>query len=236
MEQIEIWDRFCRRQKVMETWVPLFSCSPSGAIATRVIGTKNPRKILRRSEAMETMLREQCALLLEDWTSGSHELDGLIYMIAVEEEGQAIPLYIGKAESFGKGDRNLSANIADALRETSKFARWGDNYAYHIGDLSAVTLFGHHERYQTKKYASWASTLFESYPSDEPRLVKSVYFWTKAWSRHETGIWEEFGPTRLTFLEYLLIGVASTAFGDRLLNREGRNRNFGNGYPEAESS
>jgi len=31
-------------------------------------------------------------------------------------------------------------------------------------------------------------------------------------------------PTRLTFLEYLLIGVASSVFGDRLLNAEGRNR------------
>jgi hypothetical protein len=31
-------------------------------------------------------------------------------------------------------------------------------------------------------------------------------------------------PTRLTFLEYLLIGVASAAFGMTLLNDEGHNR------------
>ena len=31
-------------------------------------------------------------------------------------------------------------------------------------------------------------------------------------------------PTKLTFLEYLLIGVASAAFGTQLLNTEGRNR------------
>ncbi|MCE9557640.1 MAG: hypothetical protein K8R88_01690 [Armatimonadetes bacterium] len=176
---------------------------------------------------MESMIRSQCAILLADWNSKSHEFDGLIYMIAVEEEGQVVPLYIGKAESFGRGDGNLSANVKGAMRETSKFARWGDNYAYHIGDLSAVALPGHHERHQTQKYGEWASTMFEAFPLDELRLVKPVYFWAKAWPKNETGIWEDFGPTRLTFLEYLLIGVASAAFGNRLLNREGRNRSLG---------
>ena len=38
------------------------------------------------------------------------------------------------------------------------------------------------------------------------------------------GIWEDFGPTRLTFLEYLLIGVASAVFPETLLNREGQSR------------
>jgi hypothetical protein len=37
-------------------------------------------------------------------------------------------------------------------------------------------------------------------------------------------IWEEFGPTSLAFLEYLMIGVASEAYPERLLNVEGRNR------------
>jgi hypothetical protein len=46
----------------------------------------------------------------------------------------------------------------------------------------------------------------------------------KAWRRDEVGIWEDFGQTRLTFLEYLLIGVASSVFPDDLLNIEGQNR------------
>jgi hypothetical protein len=45
-----------------------------------------------------------------------------------------------------------------------------------------------------------------------------------AWSSNNLGPWVEFGPTRFTFLEYLLIGLASSAFGEVLLNREGRNR------------
>jgi len=62
------------------------------------------------------------------------------------------------------------------------------------------------------------------YPSTGPKLKESIYFWMRAWRRDEVGIWEDFGQTRLTFLEYLLIGVASSVFPDDLLNIEGQNR------------
>jgi len=42
--------------------------------------------------------------------------------------------------------------------------------------------------------------------------------------RADAGIWTEFGPTRLSFLEYLLIGIGSSIFPRELLNREGHNR------------
>jgi hypothetical protein len=73
---------------------------------------------------------------------------------------------------------------------------------------------------QTIKYQSWANALFEEAPSAQPVLREPVYFSAKAWNREETGIWSELGPTRLAFLEYLLIGVAGLAFPG-LLNREG---------------
>ena len=66
--------------------------------------------------------------------------------------------------------------------------------------------------------------LFDQIPSDNPIPRKDVRFWVKAWKTTYIGIWSEMSPTRLTFLEYLLIGVASSIFGDRLLNAEGRNR------------
>ncbi len=66
--------------------------------------------------------------------------------------------------------------------------------------------------------------LFETTGTESPKLKEPVYFWIKAWRRSTVGIWGDFGPTRLTFLEYLLIGVASAVFPDTLLNREGRNR------------
>jgi hypothetical protein len=108
--------------------------------------------------------------------------------------------------------------------DKGKFARWGDNYQYHIGDLSAVSVHGHVDKYRTYKYQDWAAALFKDFPSDNPMLKRPVYFWCKAWKGEDVGIWQDFGQTRLTFLEYLLIGVASSAFPSLLLNREGQSR------------
>ena len=133
------------------------------------------------------------------------------------------PLYIGKAETLGKGDGNLSANLLRLESDTSKFARWGDNYAYHFGDLSACALPGHPQDKVLKKYGRWSNCLFVQTPSPTPRLRRPVHFWAKAWRDSEVGIWRDLGPTRLTFLEYLLICVTSMAL-PALLNREAVNR------------
>jgi hypothetical protein len=74
------------------------------------------------------------------------------------------------------------------------------------------------------KYERWAETLFEDRPAENPRLRLQPRFWAKAWKSSDVGVWSEMNPTKLTFLEYLLIGVASAAFGTQLLNTEGRNR------------
>jgi hypothetical protein len=44
-----------------------------------------------------------------------------------------------------------------------------------------------------------------------------------AWKGSNVGVWKDLGATRLTFLEYMLVGVASMAF-PQLLNHEGVNR------------
>ena len=51
--------------------------------------------------------------------------------------------------------------------------------------------------------------------------MAKVYFWVKAWERGEVGIWEEFGAISLTFLEYLLVGVAQgeSVSGPKLIRR-----------------
>ena len=108
--------------------------------------------------------------------------------------------------------------------EKDKFARWGDNYAYHIGDLSAAVLINHPVEKRNPKYSAWAATLFRSTPTDKPKLAFDIYFWAKAWKSTDVGVWPELSSTRLAFLEYLLIGVASTAFDGSLLNYEGKNR------------
>ena len=203
---------------------PLFATETGLIVKTRQMGKSRPRIILCRSAEMEVLIREEGAKLVDDWQQKTFKYDGLIYMMLVEGEKGPVPLYIGKTETLGKGNGNLSANIKDLATNTANFARWGDNYAYHIGDLSAVALPGHDSKKANPKYKDWAACLFEEYPSANPVLKRQVYFWTKAWSSKDSGPWIEFGPTSLTFLEYLLIGLASSAFGNILLNREGRNK------------
>ena len=173
-----------------------------------------------RSPEMENLVLTESAKLVADWEAWTHRYDGLIYLMGWMDGNHFVPLYIGKTETFGKGDRNLSANLRNLTSDRSKFARWGDNYAYHIGDLSACVLPDHSESKRTAKYQAWADTLFVP---GTLRLKRPVYFWAKAWDHDDTGIWEELGPTRLAFLEYLLIGVAGL-MSPHLLNREGIGR------------
>jgi hypothetical protein len=210
--------------QINECKVPLFDYVEGGFVKTKQVGNKSPRSVLCRSEQMEKMIRTETDKLVMDWESKQHEYQGLIYVMFLSESEKVVPLYIGKAESIGKGEKNLSANIKNLKNDLSKFARWGDNYAYHIGDLSAVVLSGHDPNKQSKKYIDWAKSIFVKIPHPNPKLKQDVYFWTTCWRKDTVGIWEDFGPTNLTFLEYLMIGVASSAFPNQLLNREGQNR------------
>jgi hypothetical protein len=221
---IKIWNGFCSRMRIADTGVPLFDASSSGIVATKEIGRDNRRQVICRSQGMENLIVFEADRLVSDWKSGTHKYDGLIYMMYRLKKDKVLPLYIGKTETIGKGEGNLSANIKNLGRDKSKFARWGDNYAYHIGDLSAAVLPGHNPAKISRKYQEWGRALFTDIQVENPKLKEPVHFWTRAWSSKEVGIWEAFGPTRLTFLEYLMIGVASSAFPESLLNIEGRNR------------
>jgi hypothetical protein len=223
MKHQKIWDDFCSQNNVVKHGVPLFKTTPSLEVATHQIGKTNKRHVLSRSAEMELLVIKQVELLIADKLNGKSIYDGLIYLMFYIEEGNVKPLYIGKTESQGRKN-NISANIKNINTNKSNFARWGDNYQYHIGDLSAVVVPGHPLKESKLKYLDWADTLFQEYPSFTPQLNKPVYFWCQAWNKKNTGIWSEFGATRLTFLEYLLIGVASSAFPELLLNREGQSR------------
>ena len=210
-----IWDKFCTRFSIAESCVPLFATDADGNVQTKTIG-KDQRPILVRSDDCESMILSVTSLLVDDWENNAHQFDGMLYMMGWKQEGKFVPLYIGKTETFGKGDRNLSANIKNLHKDKSKFARWGDNYAYHIGDLSACVLASHAEEKKTQKYRSWADCLF----TQGAQLRQPVYFWAKAWKPAHIGIWEDYGATPLAFLEYMLIGVAGQ-ISPNLLNLEG---------------
>jgi hypothetical protein len=166
---------------------------------------------------MEELMLREVERVVADHASGADELDGILYCAFELESTRPMPLYIGKAEKFGKGDGNLSANIDGISAETTHpFARWGYRYAYHLGDLSAVVL--EHPVPKSPKYERWATEMFEA--RQPPTLRRPVYFWCKAWRSSDVGPWREFGPTSLAFAEYQLIGLASALF-PRLLNDEG---------------
>lgn len=212
----EIWNDFCKENEVLEKGVPLFKTV--GLIVEVSEYGDNQRKLLQRSNQMESIVRNELNKVITDYHNNSDRYDGLIYMMFWKMNGQVTPLYIGKSEKFGRKGRNLSVNLTDP----DKFCRWGYNYKYHIGELSAIVL--NHPNKQRRKYQKWADLLFNSVPSENPELKEQTYFWIKAWERGAVGPWKDFGVTSLTFLEYLLIGLASDIFPEILLNGEGVNR------------
>jgi hypothetical protein len=139
----QLWNQFCTTNNIATNKVPLFETSFDLAVKTKQIGKPNPRNILCRSPEMDTLIRAECAKLIDDWKQKAFAYDGLIYMMLAEEPEGVVPLYIGKAETLGKKGRKLSDNIKGVRTSTWLFARWGDNYAYHIGDLSAAVLQGY---------------------------------------------------------------------------------------------
>jgi len=193
-------------------------------VAVMKVGRGDGRNVLQRSSQMDNLVVSEVRKVLHDFDTGTDDYEGLIYMMHTIRDRQIIPLYVGKSEKYGRSGGNLSANIENIVRNQNKFCRWGYGYAYHIGDLSAVVCTGHSDERKTQKYRRWADRLFITYPTDYPKLKFPVRFWIKAWRKGQTGIWPEYGPTSLTFLEYLLIGVGSDLFPNDILNDEGINR------------
>lgn len=213
--KLKLWTDFIQAHDVMARSVPLFVETADGRVETFAYG-KDGRALLRRSSEMDELVITTVKACV------SAGADGLLYMMfRAGSDTPVVPLYIGRASRIGKNG-GLSDNLRRIETNRANFARWGYNYAYHIGDLSAVVL--HHEgRKLEKKYQSWGAALFEECPSSEPRLRQPIRFWCTEWSGRSTNIWPDFGPCSLSFIEYLLIGVASTLFPNDLLNREGVN-------------
>tara|TARA_B100001564_G_C20666209_1_gene683926 strand:- start:222 stop:1010 length:789 start_codon:yes stop_codon:yes gene_type:complete len=244
----QLWSDFKDRNEILQNCVGLLGNGSS--YETMKIG-KNQREVFKRSNNMENMLLRERDKVEEDYFNGANKYDGILYMIFTEGNvhrnrdsisSQVKPLYIGKAEKFGRGKvdkfgrkrNNLSYNI----KSDAAFVRWGYGYEYHMGDLSAAILPGHNPKYIKKKYINWAKNMFATdrnngeFKLDEyglPRLIQPVYFWCTAWQSPSDdlpsrSIWQDIGKTRLAFEEYLLIGIASELFPKTLLNTEGHNR------------
>ena len=210
----ETWQDWTSRYIDTEDPVPLFETDENLTVEYKEYG-QNDRRILKRSESMESRLREEGRKVINDWSTTDDTYDGLIYLMYWLEDGQVVPLYIGKAGKYGRDGESLSSNLED-LRgsSTRKFARWGDAHFYHIGNLSAIIF--DHEKNQKQKYRNWVDRLFE----EDRQLKQQTYFWTKAWDQTDVGLYHDF-EVPLEQLEYQLIGLASDIYEDQLLNEEG---------------
>ena len=217
------WVDFCKQHQVFENAVPLFAMEGDRvALETRVRTTK---KLLHRSQEMESLVIQEAAKVCDDYDQKTEEYEGLLYLMLWREDQEVLPLYFGKTEKYGKKNKNLSDNLRGVPEghNKSNFCRWGHNYAYHIGDLSAVVCPSHPEKHKTPKYQRWADQLFADTTSR--RLKQTVWFWTKAWSKTDSVSVEVYGgPTALSASEYQLIGIGSTLYPDTILNMEGVNR------------
>jgi len=214
--KLKLWNEFARAHDILARSTPLFAQADDGRVETFLYGRgSHARRLLLRSPKMEAHLIQA----VNEAVSSSS--DGVLYMMFREGGSSGVvPLYIGRAGRIGKKG-GLSQNLQRIETNTANFGRWGYNYAYHMGDLSAVVL-GHPSR-AIPKYRSWSTALFHEVPSSEPRLKFPVRFWCTKWSASSQNIWTDFGPCSLSFIEYLLIGVASSLFPNDLLNREGVN-------------
>lgn len=151
--------------------------APDGSVEIFRYG-RDGRPMLRRSAAMEAILMETVEAILAAAPSGA---EGLTYMMhRLDERGRVVPLYVGKAGRHGRSGAAVSANIAAIRANTSRFARWGYNYAYHMGDLSAAALPGHAASKVQPKYARWARRLFRDASTATPRPIMEARFWCAA--------------------------------------------------------
>jgi len=210
----DIWQQWTDRYIDTENPIPLFDTDETHTVEYKHYG-QNDRRILKRSTEMEETIRDEGRKVINDWSTADDTYGGLIYLMYWLDDGEIVPLYVGKAGKYGRDGESLSANIED-LRggSTRKFARWGDAHYYHIGNLSAIIF--NHEKNQKQKYEKWAERLFE----DGQTLRRPTYFWTKAWQEDDVGLYHDF-EVPLGELEYQIIGLVSDLYAERLLNEEG---------------
>lgn len=174
---------------------------------------------LKRSDAIDERIRTEGRKCVHSDGVRDDGYEGLLYLMYQladtdrRDRPMIVPRYIGKAEAYGKKNE-LSANFTEIAAErssTRSFARWGGGNYWHVGELS-MTLFED----DTRK-VPWASELFEQ---GTHRLKEPVYLWVKAWNQERHA-----GPygydAYLAEVEPQLIGVAQSAFPDRLLNKSG---------------
>jgi hypothetical protein len=187
---------------------PLFRTDADLVVRTENDG-RDLRPVLCRHPRMERAMTD----LVEQGLADPH-WDGILSVMGRGPAPSFSPLYVGKAERRGRKN-SINAIFRDIGANRRMFARWGDDFGYHIGDLSHALFRFQADRPVTRTYQRWATTLFAS--SDPPRLRAQVALYLLPWYRGDvgpTGV-----PLPLSSLEETVIAHAVTALGEELLNR-----------------
>ena len=153
-------------------YAPLFDAGPALEVRTQVVG-RNERRLLRRSAEMEAAMID----LVQDGLNDPRWI-GLLYIMAWGTPGDVEQLYVGMTRKDGQ-KHPISGNIRRLDKDKSKFARWGDGNAYHIGDLSQALFRFKAYKGVEPKYEAWASTLFAR--RDPPVLKQRVMLCIVPW-------------------------------------------------------
>jgi hypothetical protein len=218
----KVWDRWISEYMDLSNPVPLFETDSEGVVQIKQHG-RDSRPILKRSRQMESLLSTEGRKVVDDWQGSDDTYEGVIYIMYTLDRDELVPLYVGKAGKYGRDGERLSANLKNIRTNRNKFARWGDGYAYHLGELSAVVLDHqgdpevNRSRDPKRKYQSWADAMFIE---GTRQLKQPVYLWARAWRYDDTGPFYGF-ETSLEALEYNLINLGSDLYPEKVLNSEG---------------
>jgi len=236
---LDKWRKWCKINLTKKE-IPLFEFNEETNEVLSITVGNGSKRILRQKEMEEIVSKEISKIYysyIED--KNNFEFDGLIYMMYTLkkdivqkdiiddsileklDENDIIPFYIGKTETIGVNGK-YSVNIKNVHKKLNKtkFARWGDGGAYHIGDLSDA-LLDNRKAENFKKYSKWAEFLFKKreMQSKDPVILKfPVYFGCKAWHKDDKGLILNL-PCSTCFLERQLISLANIIFPKILLNQ-----------------
>ena len=167
------------------------------------------KKLTRNKEFEKNMIN-----LVEEGIKNS-SWEGILYLMHFKKDLSQI-LYIGKTEKKGVSNK-ISVNIKNLRTDKSKFGRWGDGLAYHIGDLSHALFKEKAYKKPSKKYYRWSERIFSI--MEPPTLKEKIFITLISWNEGMKG------PSGLTCslpsVEKEIIALSSEHHSKTLLNIDG---------------
>ena len=163
--------------------VELFELALDGSIIiTEKTTKKRTIRLLSRSKSMESHLMEEAnKVILSHSDKKATEYEGLHYFVLTGPVDNPILIYIGLTGKYGRDGESLNLNLENLEKKRDFFARWGDDYARHIGGLSNAIL---NNGFPTEnKYRVWADYMLEV---KEAKVYPKfpIKFFALAWSKN----------------------------------------------------